>query len=138
VLEDFTVVPVIFSGDPGAASVPDFLTRYAASVEWFESVAEYGVGQMTVGGTVTLTEEAPPLISDGEIQKWLRAKLDGTHPEFGPTDDATLRRTLFVLVYPKGTTLSDGFGNVVQPAPRLPLVDRAAALRRRRRSRRRE
>jgi hypothetical protein len=110
VLTDFTVVPVVFAGDTGAANVPDFLTRYAASAEWTASVAEYGVGNMTVGATVTLAEPAPTTISDREIQAWLRAKLDGTHAEWGATDDATLRRTIFLLMYPRRTTLTKEAG----------------------------
>jgi hypothetical protein len=110
VLKDFTVVPVLFAGDTGAANVPDFLTRYAASAEWGKSVAEYGVGKITVGATVTLTEPAPKAINDPEVRSWLFAKLDGTHPEWGATDEATLEQTLFLLVYPSGTRLSDAPG----------------------------
>src|SRR5262245_46830962 len=50
--KDITVVPVVYSGDTGAANVSDFLKRYAASAEWTASVAEYGVGAMTVAPTV--------------------------------------------------------------------------------------
>jgi hypothetical protein len=102
---DFTVVPVVFAGDTGVANVTDFLTRWAASAE-FAAVSEYGVGKMTVGATITLADAAPATLTDQQLQAWLFDRLDGTHPEWGPTDAATLKSTIYLLLYPDGTTLS--------------------------------
>jgi hypothetical protein len=128
-LTDITVVPVVYAGDPGAADVPAFLAKYAASAEWNASVGEYGGKTMTVGATVTLSEAAPTTMGAKDFVSFLQAKLDGTHPEWGPTDNATFQRTIYLLIYPSGTTLSDvpgrstcvdffGFHSAV--APRLP------------------
>src|SRR4051794_1906384 len=63
-LKDFTVVPVLFAGDPTGARAPEFLTKYAASPEWVAAVGEYGVGAMTIAAPIILNETAPPTISD--------------------------------------------------------------------------
>jgi hypothetical protein len=109
---DVTVVPVVFAGDTGAADVPTFLTKYAASAEWTASVGEYGVHSLTVGSTVTLSETAPSTLLAGDLAKFVREKLDGSHPEWGPNDDATIARTVYLLVYPSGTQLSDAPGRL--------------------------
>jgi hypothetical protein len=106
VLSDFTVVPVTFAGDTLGASVPDFLAKYVASPEWTAQVKEYGVGKVTMAPAITLSEPAPSAIDDKDVQLWLRAKLDGTHPEWGPTDWPTLAKTVFVLSYPSTTTIT--------------------------------
>jgi hypothetical protein len=107
---DFTVVPVIYAGDTDGASVPDYLPKYAASPELTAQLTEYGVGKMTVGTTVTISTPAPTTIADADIRTWLLGQLDGTHPEWGATDPATLAKTIYVLVYPPGTTVADRGG----------------------------
>lgn len=105
-LKDFTVVPVLFAGDPDVARVPEFLTRYAASPEWVSAVGEYGVGAMAIAAPIILSEKAPATISDAEIQTWLRQKVDGMPPAWGPSDRAALRSTVFAIVYPAGTQVT--------------------------------
>jgi hypothetical protein len=109
-LSDFTVVPVIYAGDSDGASVPDYLAKYAASPELAAQLADYGVGTMTVGTTVTLAGPAPTTIADADLRTWLIGQLDGTHPEWGPTDAATLAKTIYVVVYPTGTAVTDRSG----------------------------
>jgi hypothetical protein len=107
-LKDFTVVPVVFATDPEGETAITFMTKYAASPEWRAQVQEYGVGTMTIGTPITLSQPAPATIADPDIRTWLRTQLDGSHPEWGPTDAATLAKTLFFVIYPFGTTVTKG------------------------------
>jgi len=110
VLGDFTVVPVIFASDTSATIVTDFLAKYAASPEWTTQVKEYGVGKFTVATTIVLSESAPSTLTDAALDVWLRDKLDGTHPEWGPTDPVTLSKTVFALIFPASTVITHGGG----------------------------
>src|ERR1019366_8080166 len=48
-------------------------------------------------------------LTNADIKTWLQGKLDGTHPEFGPVDGATLANEIFMVFYPATTTVT-GFG----------------------------
>lgn len=106
-LKDFTVVPVVFAADTRAATLQDFLTKYARSPEWASAVAEYGVGKMSIAKTVVLDETPPSAIRDVEIEQWLGQKLDGTHPEWGPSDSPTFAKTVYAIVYPDSTKVTN-------------------------------
>jgi hypothetical protein len=95
-------VSVTFGGDPLAAQLDDFTTRYAASAEW-GVLAEYGVGPAKAGTPIHLTETPPTSIDDAGIQAWLRDRLDGTHSEWGNADPSTI----YTIYYPAGTTVSE-------------------------------
>jgi hypothetical protein len=111
VLHDITVVPVVYAGDTGAANVGDFLAKYAASASYAAQAADYGVGTLTIGTTITLTDTAPTMITRDDIRAFLRDRLDGTHPEWGGNDTTTLAKTVFLLVYPSGTTIAKAAGD---------------------------
>jgi hypothetical protein len=105
-LKSFTVVPVVFAGDSAATSISDFMKKYAASPEWTAAVKEYGVGTFEVAPAIVLTEKAPSAITDDEIRQFLAVRLDGTHPEWGATDAATLAKTVYAIAYPDTTQVS--------------------------------
>jgi hypothetical protein len=105
------VVPIVFSGDPLAPQITELSTKIGASSYWQTLGAEYGVGPMTVGATVTLAEAPPAKITSGAIEAWLAAKLTGATPELGAPDP----NTLYAVYYPAGTTITmDGAGELGQ------------------------
>ncbi len=90
-------------GDPLAASITSFTTKIAASDYWKTQAAEYKVGPITPGATITVSEAAPATITSPEIETWLQGKLSGATPEFGAPDE----NTLYAIYYPASTTISD-------------------------------
>ena len=95
------VVPIFFPGYAYKTQVIDYLSKVGATAYWGANVKEYGVGAITAGTAIELTEMPPTMISDMEIQQWLIGKLDGTHPEFGTPDPSTI----YTLYYPDTTTI---------------------------------
>lgn len=91
-----------FAGDPMAAVANSFVSAVGKSSYWSATTKEYGVGPATALAPVTLTDAAPATIDDTAIQTWLASELDGTHPEI-PAPDG---QTLYVIVYPEGTTVT--------------------------------
>jgi hypothetical protein len=63
---------------------------------------EYGVGAATATAAVMLTETAPALIDDSDIQTWLAGKLNGNDMAWPVADS----NTVYVLHYPAGTTIT--------------------------------
>jgi hypothetical protein len=101
------IVPVFFHNDltSNPAVTSDFLKRWTASPYWKQQVSEYGVGDATVADPITVTDDAPALISDQDIATWLTGQLDGTHQDIWGTPD---KNSVYVLIYPQTTTISDG------------------------------
>lgn len=101
------VVPIVFPGDALAASIGTFTTKIGASQYWKDLGAQYKVGPMTAGATITLTEAAPTTITSDAIETWLIGKLSGATPAFGAPDESTL----YSIYYPASTTITmDGAG----------------------------
>lgn len=95
------VVPIVFQGDAMTSQITSFTQKLGASEFWATQAAEYGVGAITPGSTVTLTEAAPTSITTTAIETWLTSKFnDGT---LG-TPDAN---TLYAIYYPASTTIAD-------------------------------
>ncbi len=106
-----TVIPIVYSGDALATSITGFTTKIGASQYWKDLGAQYGVGPMTAGTTITLTEAAPTTITSDAIETWLIGKLSGATPEFGVPD----ANTLYSIYYPASTTITmDGAGELGQ------------------------
>ncbi len=106
-----TVIPIVYSGDALTSSINSFTTKIGASQYWKDLGAQYGVGPMTAGTTITLTEAAPTTITSDAIETWLIGKLSGATPEFGVPDV----NTLYSIYYPASTTITmDGAGALGQ------------------------
>ena len=105
VLSTPRIVPVFFPGETRAGLLSDAIARYVASAEWRAATAQYGVGATAAAPPVQSTEALPSSIATEDVGTWIAAHLDGTHPEWGPTDDATLASTIFVLYPPADTTI---------------------------------
>ena len=109
VLKKGSVTPVYFPGFDYVAEMTDFSKKIGATKYW-GALAEYGVGQLTMGTPVLLTQEQiVPAdigdITDEQIQAWLTSRFDGTHPEFGATPDPD---SIYTLFYPPDTNISLG------------------------------
>ena len=102
------VVPVYFGGETLQAALDATVSTWLASPAFRTSLQEYGVSSATVAPSIALTEAAPANAKDTDIEAWLKGKLDGTHPEFGPVDATTLAARIFVLYYPEATTITRG------------------------------
>jgi hypothetical protein len=98
------VVPVFFSNDDPliTAGLADFTSKVGATEYWTATTAEYGVGPMASGAPVQLSEAAPALLDDADIQAWLSAKLNADDPAFPVPDE----NTIFLLTYPAGVTVT--------------------------------
>jgi hypothetical protein len=97
------VIPIIFSGDPMAASIKDFTKKLGQSEYWANVGKEYGVGPYTAGDAITPSDAAPTSTTQKGIEDWLKGKLNGVNPEFGKPDS----NTLYAIYYPQGTTIED-------------------------------
>jgi hypothetical protein len=100
------VLPILYTGDPGAPDVGAFLDELTRTTYWGETTSEYGVGPLTLLPTVTLPEVGPPTISDAELQAMLVAGTSGANPAFGAADPSTI----YTFVLPSGTVESDAQG----------------------------
>jgi hypothetical protein len=96
------VVPIVFSSDPMAADITAFTKKMAGSAYWNGTATEYGVGAITAGETIVLSEAPPTNIKSGEIEQWLIGKLTGVDPAFGTPDQSTL----YAIFYPSGTVIT--------------------------------
>lgn len=101
-----TIIPVFFAGDSAMqGQIEPYLATLAASDYWPTATSEYGVGAMTVMPTI-VSSDTPPT-SDNDLQAWLSANTDGTHPGW-PTSPGI--NTTFAVYLPAGVTLGTPFG----------------------------
>jgi hypothetical protein len=99
------VVPVFFAGEAEAGTLTDAVTRYVASSVWAASTAEYGVGATTVAPAVQSSDAPPSGLTTPDLGTWIASHLDGTHPEWGASDTATIASSVYLLYPPAGTSL---------------------------------
>lgn len=106
VLATPSVTPVYFPGVSYPDQATDFMKKIGASKYW-AVLSEYGVGPIAEAPPVTLTNaQIVPAdigaITDDQIQAWLIARFDGTHPEFGTVPDPN---SIYTLFYPAQTSI---------------------------------
>ena len=66
------------------------------------------MGPARVEATVVLPSEAAPRLTSDDLETWIAAQLDGSHPLWGPVDATTLRSRIFIGFAPAGTTITYG------------------------------
>jgi hypothetical protein len=103
-------VAITFPDDALVDDIEKFVQTLGATDYWSQVGSEYGVGPLVGLPPIRLTETAPAAITDTDIQAWLRAKLDGTHPEF----PAPSPGTVYAIFYPASTVIDDGGGKSCQ------------------------
>lgn len=102
-IQDATILPIIFPMYPYATDVAGLASALKQAGYW-DMLAEYGVGSVTAGGPINLTEQAPTTIDDSQIRSWLTGKLIGDAATFGPPSSSTV----YTIFYPASTTVASG------------------------------
>lgn len=108
VMPSVRVVPVLFPNETLRTEILDFPKKLAAV--WPAMVGEYGVGALTAGTPVDIPIAQTGTIENDAIRAFLTSQLDGTHPEWGPVDPATLASTVYTLFYPDTARIHFGGG----------------------------
>jgi hypothetical protein len=100
VLHDPVIVTVTFPNDDLEAKA-QALDDQIGSLKWWSTVHKgYGVGPATGGGHVTMKDDLPSAMSDGDVENWLQDRItDGTLP--APTD-----QMIYALYIPASTTVT--------------------------------
>jgi hypothetical protein len=102
-----------FANDPASADIDRFMNTIGHSRYWQSIGAEYGIGPATVGGPIHLQDSAPTAIEMIDVDAWVQSRFDGTHPEWGAPDPATI----YTIFYPSGTSVTsiiNGVASCVQ------------------------
>jgi hypothetical protein len=96
------IYPVFFSNDDPAtvASLADFSLNIGSTAYWTATTSEYGVGPATGGPAIQLSQAAPGMIDDSQIQTWIAQQVAAS---VFPTPNMN---TMLVLYYPTGTTIT--------------------------------
>ncbi len=102
------IVPIFYAADDSAtvASLKDFLAKLPGSAYWASFTKEYGVGDITIGAPITLTDTLPASYDDTQIQAALTQKLQSADPAF-PAPDAN---TIYTFFFPPNVTITTGAG----------------------------
>jgi hypothetical protein len=101
-----SIVPIFFPGFIYRDQMIDFAAKLPTTTYWKETTSEYGVGPLGAPhAAIDVADPAASIVYDGDIQRWLASRFDGTHPEFGtePIADA-----IYTLYYAPGTVLQFG------------------------------
>ncbi len=85
-----------------------FAQGMTTSSYWSTTTSEYGVGALSYGGAIDLTDTPPGTIAQTDIQAWVATELQSG--AFGTPDP----QGIYTIVYPKTTT-------VTQPNPISPV-----------------
>lgn len=103
------IYPVYFANDDPlvTAKITEFMNgigtfTVGSETYWSAVTAEYGVGPLTAGAPIQVTDVIPSAIDDASIQSWLAAKFNTDDPAF-PVPDAN---TLIVLYFPANVTIT--------------------------------
>ncbi|MDB4955197.1 MAG: hypothetical protein JWO36_2766 [Myxococcales bacterium] len=101
--------PIFFAGDfPMQTQVEQFGQMLAGSSYWHDTTSEYGVGDITLLPTLVTTAAVPA--TDTDLDAWLIAQLDGTHPTWGSPD----QNTIYSVFLPAGAVLHSTLGDSCQ------------------------
>ncbi len=94
------IVPIFFSTDTQAAQILASTKELPGSAYW-NVASEYGVGPVTVGEAITVTDPPPANVAAEDIPTWIVSMLDGTHAAWGTPDP----NAIYTVFYPSGTQM---------------------------------
>lgn len=103
-------VPIVFESDTDTATlsaIGDLGAALPGSDYWHSTTTEYGVGDISVGAVVTIAEAPAATISPGQVESWLRDKLDADDAALPPPDEGNI----YVVFYPQGVSVGDASGS---------------------------
>lgn len=101
VLSTPRIVPIFYPNDAYAAQLTTLAGKLGASDYWKQATSEYGVGKISVGTAIHLSQTAPSQLTDDQIATWLKSMLDGTHAAFGTPNT----ETIYTIFYPSQTSI---------------------------------
>lgn len=103
------IVPVFFPSDTYEPQLETYLQELAANAQWSASLAEYGVGAMTIGASVVLADAPAAKVTESDVDALAKAVASGTanfQTGHAPTS-ATDQNTIYALFYPTSTTIEE-------------------------------
>jgi hypothetical protein len=95
---------IVYQNDSDAADIGSFMQELAHTSYWAATTAEYGVGALTVLPTITIPENATPVIADANLQSMLIANTTGSNPRWGAADPSVV----YLFVIPDGSNVDAG------------------------------
>jgi len=108
VLASPKVVFVFYPNYAHETDLQSFAQAMTTSSFWATTTSEYGVGPLSYGGTIDLTDTPPKTIGQTDIQAWVASEIQSG--AFGTPDP----QAIYTIVYPSTTTIT-------QPNPISPL-----------------
>lgn len=96
------VIPIFFGMDADQSQLEGFMKQLAASAFWGQATTEYGVGALTVGSSIVVSDTPPTSIDVAGIDSWLEGYV-GSDAGWPPVTT----NTIFAVFYPDATTISD-------------------------------
>jgi hypothetical protein len=107
VLTNAVIVPVTWPGDPGAAFLEKFSDEIGTSDYWTKTTVEYGVGpgQSGAANHVRLTEAAPAVMSDQDLDNFVIKNAGDPAISHWPAPTA---QTVYLLMLPQDMSLTLG------------------------------
>ncbi|GAC1352636.1 MAG: hypothetical protein NVSMB1_17490 [Polyangiales bacterium] len=104
VLRSPRIVPITYDGDPNQDDIDDFIASIGCTPYWHAVASEYGIGDATAAAPVHITEPAPALIKDRDLEKWLRTNIEAKSKGWElPTPNS-----LYAIHFPSDTTVTLG------------------------------
>jgi hypothetical protein len=103
---------IFFPSYPYETGLQSFAKSAAGSQYWSTTTGEYGVGPLTYAGTIDLTESAPAMLSQSDVQTWMGNAIQTG--KLGTPDP----QAIYTIVYPLMTVITEPnpvspvFGNV--------------------------
>jgi hypothetical protein len=91
---------VFYANNSLESQLQTFAQKLAASSYWATTTSEYGVGALTIGGTIDLTEAPPTTISSDDLQTWVKNALESG--KLGTPDP----EGIYTIFFPKSTTIT--------------------------------
>jgi len=101
------LAPIYFAGETLQAELDIGLSSWIQSTS-FDALGEYGVQSARVGTPIVVGLKLDARVTCDGTETWLADQLDGTHPEYGPVDKATLASKIFVAFGPPGAEFTYG------------------------------
>lgn len=95
---------IVYSNESSAADLESFLQELARTSYWATTTAEYGVGPLTILPTITIPQNAFPVMTDASLQSMLIANTTGTNPPWGAADPSVV----YLFVIPDGSNIDAG------------------------------
>jgi len=96
-----TIYLVFYPSYPFEPDLKAFAQAMTTASYWATTTSEYGVGAISYGGTIDLTDTPPTTIGQTDIQTWVASEIQSG--AFGTPDP----QAIYTIVYPKTTVVTE-------------------------------